>query len=78
MIDPYFSAIVRWREQLDQMGGGLAAFEQSATVSTMLFGCRRWIETKAGVAAAGDVERIQHIRDELEHWLEKRGLTFTG
>ena len=71
------SAIIRWRDQLDELGGGLEAFDQSATVSTMLFGCHSWLAHYAGTASPDEVARMERIGDELEDWMSGRGLTYT-
>jgi len=71
------SAIIRWRDQLDRLGEGLEAFEQSATVSTMLFGCHSWLKHHADAAPADEATRIEGIRIELEQWMKVRGLSFT-
>lgn len=71
------SAIIRWRDQLDELGGGLEAFEQSATVSTMLFGCHSWLMHHAGGAPPEETVKIEQIKVELEKWMSGRGLTFT-
>ena len=71
------SAIIRWRDQLDELGGGLVAFDQSATVSTMLFGCHSWLEHHAATASADETARMERIKAELEKWMSARGLTFT-
>ena len=57
--------------------GGLAAVNQSATVSTMLFGCHRWLELHADQSSA-EVSEIKRIKDELESWMSIRGKTFEG
>src|SRR5690554_2167129 len=44
-------AIVHWWTQVKK-DGGLAAVNQSATVSTMLFGCHRWLELHADQSSA--------------------------
>lgn len=69
-------AILRWRDQVERIHGGLDAINQSATVSTMLFGCRSWLRDYAADAADEEIERIDAIRAELEGWLAKRGLKF--
>lgn len=71
------SAIIHWRNQLDELGGGLEAFDQSATVSTMLFGCHSWLKHHAGVASAEEAATMQRIKAELEKWLRMRGLSYT-
>lgn len=71
------SAIIRWHDQLDALGGGLEAFEHSATVSTMLFGCYSWLKHHAATASAEEAVRMHQITAELEKWMGVRGLTFT-
>jgi hypothetical protein len=70
-------AIIRWREQLDRQPGGLAAFEQSSTVSTILFGCHRWLDTHAQAASEEERSQIESIVAELEEWMRQRGKIFT-
>ena len=72
------SAILRWRETVDKQDGGLAGFQEAATISTMLFGCNRWLETQSGTAAADEMSAIEDIKSELEAWLRQRGRTFIG
>lgn len=71
------SAIIRWRDQLDALGGGLEGFDQAATVSTMLFGCHSWLRHHAGGASPEETTRMEQIKVELEKWMSGRGLTFT-
>lgn len=71
------SAIIRWRDQIDELGGGLEAFDQSATVSTMLFGCHSWLKHHAGIASAGEAATMHRIKAELEAWMNARGLRYT-
>lgn len=70
-------AIIRWRQGVESFEGGLAVFQQSATVSTMLFGCRSWLRTHAGEASPAEVAEIERVKSELEHWMSARGLTYT-
>lgn len=71
------SAIIRWREQLDELGGGREDFDQSATVSTMLFGCHSWVKHHAGTAPADEKASMERIKAELEEWMSARGLTYS-
>ncbi|MDB5527335.1 MAG: hypothetical protein JWR51_438 [Devosia sp.] len=71
-------AILKWREDVDRLEGGLSDSLRSSTVSTMLFGCNQWIRTHAKSASPEEVARIEDIRSELELWLAERGLTFSG
>jgi len=71
------SAIIRWRDQVDELGGGLEAFDQSATVSTMLFGCHSWLKHHAGTASAVEAATMHRIKAELEAWMSARGLRYT-
>jgi hypothetical protein len=71
------SAVIRWRDQLDELGDGLEAFDQSATVSTMLFGCNSWLTHHAGTATPDEVARMKRIKAELETWMSVRGLSYT-
>lgn len=59
------SAVLRWWEQVEKEGG-LSSVKQSATVSTMLFGCHRWLELHAGQSSAAEVSEIERITSELE------------
>lgn len=77
MTKNHAAAIFRWREQVDQISGGLATFNQSATISTMLFGCNTWLRNHADSASEAEIERIETIKAELEAWLAQRGLAFT-
>lgn len=71
------SPIIRWRDQLDRLGGGLEAFDQSPTVSTMLFGCHSWLKHHAGTASAEEAATMKRIKAELETWMSVRGLSYT-
>lgn len=68
-------AILRWREYVAKLYGGLDAFDQSSTISTMLFGCDRWLEEYGASEQDDTRERIKTIRAELEAWMGQRGLT---
>lgn len=70
-------AILRWWQHLERQPGGLAAFEQSHTVSTMLFGCHRWLSTNGKDASEEERRSIEAIRAELEDWMIQRGLQYT-
>lgn len=74
----HYAAIVRWRDQLDLAGQGLDDFEQSATVSTMIYGCRSWLEHYGTTADAAKLDRIRSIEAELTAWMANRGRTFTA
>ena len=69
-------AIITWWEHLQLQPGGLEAFDQSQTVSTMLFGCHRSLETQALAEDLDTRARIEAIRDELEAWMRQRNLAF--
>lgn len=71
------SAIIRWRSEVEK-NGGISQFEQSATVTTMLFGCHRWLESQAATADHNVVRSIEVIKGELEQWLADRGLRYAG
>lgn len=70
-------AIIRWRDQLDELGGGLEAFDQSATVSTMLFGCHSWLKHHAQTSSDDERARMELIKAELEQWMSVRGLLYS-
>lgn len=72
------AAIISWREHLEQHGGGLASYEQSYTVSTMLFGCHQWLDRHSADASPNQTRRIEEIRYELEEWMGQRGLAYNG
>ncbi|WEJ56761.1 hypothetical protein [Devosia sp. FJ2-5-3] len=78
MPQDHSTAIIRWREQLDVVGPGLDAFDQTATVSTMLFACRSWLRNHAPAADPQMQDKIQYIDNELTSWMTDRGLAFTG
>lgn len=73
----YAPAIRHWWAHVEK-NGGLASYEQSATVSTMLFGCNRWLELNAGNSSAQDISEIERIKDELHNWIKLRGKTYSG
>ena len=70
-------AILHWWEQVEK-DGGIGTVSQSATVSTMLFGCHRWLESYGDQSSGPEVSEIRHIKDQLEHWMSARGKTFEG
>lgn len=78
MPKDHFDAIVRWRDQLDRVGPGLDGFEQSATISTMLYGCRSWLEHYGKTAEPQMLETIRSIEAELVAWMVARSRTFTA
>jgi hypothetical protein len=71
----FASAIIRWRDHLDSQTGGLGGFDQSYTVSTMLFGCHRYLEAH-GTEVSPEKERIDAIKAELEAWMAERGYSY--
>lgn len=77
MSKSHAAAIIRWRDQVTNISGGLDKVEQSATVSTMLFGCHSWLEKHGERSPPEVVTRIEVIKAELEDWMQTRGLTFT-
>lgn len=77
MSKNHAAAILRWREQVEQYFGGVESFDQSATISTMLFGCQSWLRVHAAGASEAEIRQIEAIKAELEDWLERRGLVFT-
>lgn len=70
------AAIIRWRDQLDDLGIELTS-QKSATVSTMLFGCIRWLEANPADQSAL-ATRISGIKAELEQLLADQGVPFVG
>lgn len=70
-------AILHWWEQVEK-AGGLTTIEQPATVSTMLFGCHRWLSVHSHLSSAEEVSKIEHIKRELENWMSTRGMSFQG
>lgn len=62
----YPSAILRWREAVERQEGELSGFEEPATISTILFGCNRWLEAQSVVAVSEDAAAIRRIKAELE------------
>lgn len=71
------SAVLRWWEQV-QKEGGLGRVSQSATVSTMLFGCYRSLEEHTDSMTASEASEISRIRDELHDWMSRQGKVFKG
>jgi hypothetical protein len=61
-----------------EKAGGLSIVEQSATVSTMLFGCHRWMTVHSHLSSAEEVSKIEAIKRELENWMTTRGKSFQG
>jgi hypothetical protein len=76
MSKAHASAIIRRRDQVTAILGGLDQVEQSATISTMLFGCHSWLEKHASDSTPEVVRRIEEIKTELEGWMRSRGLNF--
>ena len=68
MSEKYASAILRWRQY-----AGSADTWSRAAVSTILFGCQRWMEKNGPTADHVTREQILTIQSELEAWLAERG-----
>ena len=75
MAKDYSRAILNWRENVTKIHGGLDAFDQSPTISTMLFGCNRWLEEHEEDQHDDIRRRIVDIKSELEAWKRQRNLT---
>ena len=73
----YALAIRHWWEHVEKQGG-MSTVTQPATVSTMLFACRRWLDTQADRAEAEEVEQMKKIESSLEAWMEAQGRTYLG
>lgn len=71
------AAILAWRSHVDNQPGGLETFDQSSTVSTMLFACNTWLSQYADMANEIEVDRITLIKSELEAWMIARGHLLT-
>lgn len=71
-------AIITWWDHMQLQPGGLEAFEQPHTVSTMLFGCLRSLETDALASDLTTRARIETIQHELEAWMRRRNRIFGG
>lgn len=63
MSEKYLSAILRWR----QYAGPVDTWN-TAAVSTILFGCQRWIEIEGSTADQATREQVLAIQSELEAW----------
>lgn len=77
MPQNFAPAIIRWRDHLETQPGGLSAFDQSYTVSTMLFGCHRYLAAHAPDVSP-EKDRIEAIRGELEGWMRERGYVYNS
>lgn len=67
MSEKYAPAILRWR----QYAGHVDTWP-SATVSTMLFGCQRWVELHSLSADEATREQVLSVKTELEVWVAQR------
>ena len=67
MSERYASAVLRWRQY-----AGPADTWSSAAVSTILFGCERWIEKNGSTADQATREQVLTIKEELEAWVAER------
>lgn len=79
-IRSFPSAILGWRDNIEKHQGGLDDVKETATISTMLFGCRRWLAAH-GSDQDTDPEitrRLETVEAELTEWLRKRGLPDLG
>jgi len=75
----YAGAVLRWREDIEKHWGGLAQFDQAATVSTMLFACNRYLTfSHDDGSRPGERERILTVQDELQAWMRERGIVYVG
>lgn len=72
MATDHASAIFFWRDNIDKQAPGLSG-APSATVSTMLFGCRHWLHHHSNSGSTETRQRIETITAELEAWLTERG-----
>lgn len=73
MSTDYAAAVIHWRRHLhdiDQVS--------SATVSSMLFACHRWIESNPDGAESVEGRSVLDVKIELELWLSSRGLKYLG
>lgn len=67
MSEKYASAILRWRQY-----AGPADTWSRAAVSTILFGCQRWIEKTGPTSDQDTREQVLTVKDELEAWVAER------
>lgn len=67
MSEKYVSAILHWRQY-----AGPADTWSGAAVSTILFGCNRWMEMNSSAADEATREQVLAIKDELEAWVVER------
>ena len=67
MFEKYALAILRWRQY-----AGPADTWSSAAVSTILFGCQRWMETNGLTSDKATREQILAIKHELDAWVDRR------
>ena len=67
MSEKYAAAILRWRQY-----AGPTTTWTGAAVSTILFGCQRWIELNSTTADEATREHVLAIQDELEVWIAQQ------
>lgn len=66
----FLTGILAWRKYVDDIYGGLAAYDQPASAGTILYGCETWLASGAGDAATR--EQVTQIKAEIEGWLAER------
>ena len=69
MAPNYLLAIFHWRNH----AGDLDDQQSSGSLSTLLYGCERWLELNVGSIDTDDGRRLIMIKRELEYLLERDG-----
>lgn len=69
MAPNYLLAIFHWRDH----AGDLDDPQSSGSLSTLLYGCERWLELNEAALDTDDGRRLMMIKRELEDLLERHG-----
>lgn len=69
MTPNYLLAIFHWRDH----AGDLDDPQSSGSLSTLLYGCERWLEHNAAAIDTDDGRRLIMIKQELEDLLGRHG-----
>jgi hypothetical protein len=74
MTTNYLAGIFHWRDN----AGNLDASHSPASMNTLLWGCKRWLEANVDKADTAEGRRLQQIKNELEQWLAHSNLGADG
>ena len=67
MAPNYLLGIFHWRDHAGDLDGP----HPPANISTLLYGCERWLELNPTAVATDDGRRLLMIKRELEDYLDR-------